>query len=379
MQTKPNKAFTIVELLVAMSLMLVLMALASVIFAAAVRAYRTADSTMEIVRRADAIRQQLSADFGGLQKDAPMAVWFEIVDTDGDGTGDTRYDQIQFFANGDFQAIKPYDSTGDGVPDKTVSGLVSRIQYGHAWQVNTDTGANPWIFEKSYLWVSANNPGAQLLSRRTHLLTSDMTLTYAGVANPFPNTAQFTTGGFSPFGNNLVEYDQLSLVDWQNLVQTTANNNQLLNTCFNNLQNTTTAGRPMIDMKNTNTLHLLLSGHIGEFKVQWAYKSEDQIKNTATGETFGANERFSGVRWWPDYSRGDFYQAGFGAYFDMPGGISGAMVGQWKTVGVWEHQSEAVYFASDFYPKVLKFTFTVYDAKGLFPNGRTFTHIVMID
>ena len=51
MQTKPNKAFTLVELLVAMALLMILTALASLIFSAAVRGYRTADSTMMLAMR----------------------------------------------------------------------------------------------------------------------------------------------------------------------------------------------------------------------------------------------------------------------------------------------------------------------------------------
>jgi len=307
-----------------------------------------------------------------------MAIWFEIVDTDGDGTADTRYDQMQFFANGDFQTIKQYDSNADGLADKTVSGLVARIQYGHAWQVNTATA--PWTFGKSYGWVSSVNPGARLFSRRAHLLTSDLTLTYPGLITPFPNPVQFTTGGFVPLGNTLVEYDQLSLTNWQALVQTQANCNHFLQVCFNNNSaDTATAGRPMIDMKNAETLHLLLSGQISSFQVQWAYRSEDQIKNTTTGETFGVNERFDGVQWWPEYSRGDFYQAGFGAYFNMPGGVSGTMSSSWKTVGVGGHQSDVLDFSPTYYPRAMKFTFTVHDVKGLFPEGRTFTHIVYIE
>jgi type II secretory pathway pseudopilin PulG len=381
MKIKSNNAFTIVELLVAMALVMILMGLSSVVFTTGVKAHRTADSTVEVVRRTEAICQQLSSDFRGLRTDAPMAMWFEIVDTDGDGTADTWYDQIQFFANGDFQTIKQYDSDGNGIPDKTVSGMMARIYYGHGWRMNTMTA--PWTFEENYRWNSASQPGARLLARRAHLLTSDMNLTYSifsGVSSPFPDMSLFTGAGFTAFGNNLVEYDQISLTDWQTLVQTTANCNHFLQVCFNNNSaDAATAGRPIMDMKNAETLHLLMAEEVSSFQIQWAYKSEDQIKNTSTGEMFGVNERFVGVRWWPDYSRGDFYQAGFGAYFNMPGGVSGTMVNSWKTVGVGGHQSEVVYFSPAYFPRAIKFTFTVHDVKGLFPDGRTFTHIVYIE
>jgi hypothetical protein len=35
-------------------------------------------------------------------------------------------------------------------------------------------------------------------------------------------------------------------------------------------------------------------------------------------------------------------------------------------------------FAADFYPKALKFTFTLYDSKGIIEDGRVFTHIVYL-
>ena len=397
MKTKTNKAFTIVELLVAMALVVILMGLSSLVFTTGVKAHRTADSTVEVVRRAESICQELSSDLRGLQTNAPMAIWFEAVDTDGDGNPDTQYDQMQFFANGDFQTIKQYDSNADGFVDKTVSGLVARIYYGHAWQVNTATA--PWTFGKSYGWVSSVDRGARLFSRRAHLLTSDLTLTYPGLVTPFPNPVQFTTGGFPPLGNTLVEYDQLSLMNWQTLVQTQANCDQLLQVCFNDLQNTTTAGRPMIDMKNAETLHLLLSEQISSFQVQWAYKVED-LSTSATAFTpipATSTSYFTGVRWWPSGDpagdgtvNSDFLTMGqtqFGAYFQMPGGSTNTSWYRVKpqateTSGEMASQrcrSQIGYFRQDYYPKAMKFTFTVHDVKGLFPEGRTFTHIVYIE
>ena len=36
-------------------------------------------------------------------------------------------------------------------------------------------------------------------------------------------------------------------------------------------------------------------------------------------------------------------------------------------------------FPPGFLPKALKFTFKIYDSKGIIENGRTFTHIVYLD
>jgi len=344
MNRKPNNAFTIVEMLVAMALAVIVMGLASVIFARAVTAYRKAEAAMEITRRADAICQQLTTDFRGLRKDAPLAVWFER-----DGFG-RHYDQILFFANGNFQTIKQYlyDTNGNGAIDvnakeRTVSGNLSRIYYGHGVEIQTDnTGVN--------IVASVNYPQSGLLSRRAHLLTSDTTLFYKTF-----DMANFNAT-FLPLNNNLLEYDMASLSDWKTVVSDQTNCNRIIQTSLKNNNDPATTGRSTIDIKNyRKTLHLLLSEQVRHFQVQWAYQGID--RNPA--------EVFDGVKWWPDEAA-VFEQ---GIYFNMPGGTTEP---KWDT-------ADNKGFAAGFMPTALKFTFTLYDSKGLFPEGRTFTHIVMID
>lgn len=346
-----KKAFTIVELLVAMGLVVILVALSSLIFAAGVKAHRLADSTIEITRRAEAVSRQLVADVGGLRTDAPLAIWFEHDPATG-----KRYDQILFFANGDFQTMRQYNG-------QTVSGNLSRIYYGHAWGGRVNSGSEPWMWairdDGGYRWFSQTDPGARLLSRRVQLLTSDMTLPpMTMIGHRFPNPNSFTSilgnysqGQFVPYWNNRLEYDQLSLAEWKNLMQDFQNCEQVLLRGFSNQRDAAIAGRPMIDMTNIDTLHLLLSEHISEFKVQWAYKHEDMA---------GVEE----VGWWPQDGAAE---VAFGVYFKMPGDPAG---------DVW---GAAPNFADNFFPRALKFTFTVHDAKGLFPEGKTFTQIVTID
>ncbi len=360
-----KKAFTIVELLVAMGLVVILVALSSLIFAAGVKAHRLADSTIEITRRAEAVSRQLVADVGGLRTDAPLAIWFEHDPATG-----KRYDQILFFANGDFQTMRQYNG-------QTVSGNLSRIYYGHAWQVNTDINAVPTAFTAQYRQSG-------LLSRRAHLLTSNLTLTYPGIPTPFPNgtTPDFFAATFFPYTNNRSEYDQLSLAEWKNLMQTQDNCNQMLQICFNNGTNVSDTGRPMIDMTNIDTLHLLLSEQISEFKVQWAFKSEDLI-DISTGNPFLPDQLFSGLLWWPE--SGDllsFVEQRRGVFFNMPGIVPPPAdvtpPDEWDPVSACKY-SPMIVFSPTYVPRALKFTFTVHDAKGLFPEGKTFTQIVKID
>ena len=64
----------------------------------------------------------------------------------------------------------------------------------------------------------------------------------------------------------------------------------------------------------------------------------------------------------------------FGVYFQMDVRVPSAM---WNPIS--QCRTHNTYFVPTFFPKALKFTFTVYDAKGLYPEGRTFTQIVTID
>lgn len=362
MKTTTDKAFTIVELLVAMTLVVILVALSSVIFAAAVRAHRTADSTIEISRRAEVIAEQLLSDVRGLRKDAPLAIRFERDPATG-----RHYDQILFFANGNFQTINRY-------ADKTVWGNLSRIYYGHAWEVNYTAGT----FLKGYRPNVGALPSSDLLSRRAHVLTSDLELTL------FPDPENFVDT-FVPSANNRLEYDRLALTHWKNLMRNTQNATALLLRNFFNERDMVLTGRPMIDMtqaQKAQTLHLLLSEHISEFKVQWAYKSQDLL-NPETGLPLPENA-FAGVRWWPSEDpagngsvSSDFQSMGaneFGVYFQLPGGT--AMMDWFNAAGC---KTGGFIFRQDFFPRALKFTFTVYDEKGLFPDGRTFTQIVTVE
>ena len=365
--SKLISAFTIVELLVAMTLIVILVALSSVVFAAAVRAHRTADSTIEISRRAEVIAQQLRSDVRGLRKDAPLAIRFER-----DVTTGVHYDQILFFANGNFQTINRDPN------EKTVWGNLSRIYYGHAWEVDYSTRT----FLKGYRPNLGSLPFSDLLSRRAHVLTSDLELTPFPDPEDFENTFLVPSENNLPSKNNRLEYDRLALTHWHNLMRNTQNATALLLRNFFNERDMVVTGRPMIDMTQAQTLHLLLSENISEFKVQWAYKSQDLL-NPETGLPLPENE-FAGVRWWPSEDPAgngsvlsNFQSMGaneFGVYYQLPGGT--AMMDWFSAAGC---KTGGFFFRPDFFPRALKFTFTVYDEKGLFPEGRTFTQIVTVE
>ena len=340
--------FTIIEMLVAIGLLTALLAGSAVIFGISVQAQRTAKATSEISRRLRAITDQLNADFAGLQKDAPLAIWFEY-----DSITNNRHDQILFFADGDFQTTKQYKST-DNTIIGTISGNVARVYYGQADEIDYTNRTNT---EKA---VVNGYKTFNTLARRQHILTDevqDVSSNAKLVMFPDPTNNNFVKT-FIPFrdndpeildddfGNDVFEYDAVPLSWWQGAGNDININgmdfrDRLLTTCF---EITNDIGRPGIDFAAGQTLHMLMAEGVGSFEIQWS---------SPMGQ------------WWPgadpdgDGVDNDF---AFGHYFNMADGVN---LVNW---GVFP-----------FFPRALKFTFTLYDSLGIYESGKRFTHIVYLD
>jgi len=134
-----RKAFTLIELVVAVAILAMVISFAGVIFKVSIGAYRIAIANAEIMRKLRAITDQLNTDFKGVRKDCPIGVYG---------------DHVVFFANGDFQTIRQYtDSSGN---KKTVAGNIACIFYGQT----KNTG----------------KPREKILARRQTILTADSSL-----------------------------------------------------------------------------------------------------------------------------------------------------------------------------------------------------------
>ncbi len=140
-----RKAFTLLELTVAVALLAMMISFAALIFDMSIDTYRTATASAEIMQKLQAITGQLNADFKGLRVSPPgMAkISFENI-------SDVRSDSIVFFANGDFQSTSQYNN-------KTVAGNLAIIYYGLVDANTTD-------------------PRKKVLVRRQAILTSDSDL-----------------------------------------------------------------------------------------------------------------------------------------------------------------------------------------------------------
>lgn len=349
-----KKAFTIIELLVAMALLVILVAISGVVFSAAVKAHRTAAATTEVMARMRAVTEQLEMDIRGLRSDMPVAVWFEY-----DPVTRKRYDQIQFFANGVFQSSRQWDYTrADTTIGTTVlEGNTARVYYGQANNM-TISSSNARTQTRAYKGIvsDARSLGTQqILARRCHLMTQ----LPMPAGKVFPTASTFTASSFvawrdnALYGNDVFEYDNLSLADWKMILDDPAKASHYILTCFNN--------RPGVDLSSADgqSLHMILSQGVGSFAVQRAKWDS----TTSTYKWYPETTDFGASTQWGEYY---YYKA------DTTYTYTSAF--QSSTSG-WFHFTEP--FTTSI--RALKFTFTIYDSKGVFPDGKTFTHIVYLN
>ncbi len=362
-----KRAFTLIELVVAVGLLAMMLVFAGSIFRASIGAQRTAGANADIMQKLRAITDQLNADFKGLRKDAPLLVWFQYDPNTGE-----RFDQIMFFADGDFQSTQPYDDIPPGaafVPADTgvpVVSNVARIYYGQADLFDYQTSPRSRI-EHYYLFNT--------LARRRHLLTADPDV----YAFPTIITPADFFSTFNAFDNDMFEHDSIVLAVWQALFKDADYNSTLISTCFGN--------RPGIDLYNDHKegLHMLLSQQVSSFSVQWGYRFYNPL----------AVPVIDRYLWWPsadmdgdgfDDDPNDFstmqsvhilLDYAFGIYLNLPGGLDPIAFPNWFKPDFAAGSLHS--FGPRFFPDALKFTFTLHDSKGFVRQGQTFTHIVYLD
>jgi hypothetical protein len=250
--------------------------------------------------------------------------------------------------------------------NKPVVGNLARIQYSHAQSIDPRNNAlNDPVNLRDY---------DRLLARRQHISSADTDLN----SWPNPNIINFPAT-FLQNLNDYYEHDLISLSQWQaltnDLTNGSTNVNQIINVCFG------IGSRLIVDLANANTLHLLMTEKVGNFSVQWVYEYSPAptIKN---------------YYWWPsidpdgngNLTDSDFGSSGmssntFGFYFNTASPSS--PVTNWFSPNV----AQGVYYPGSpgnlvtekpAFPQAMKFTFTLYDSRGVFKDGQTFTHIVYI-
>jgi len=343
-----KKGFTLIELVVAIGLLALVGSFAGVIFRAGIETYRVATAEAEIMQKFRAITAQLDADFKGLRKDGEIFIIWAPMDLDppeGDGIADARFDRIMFFASGDFHS---YGQVGG----KVVRGNVARITYMLA-----RTGYTPE--DKAY----NQPPQKRILARTQHILTADEALVGLDLTKLM---------GFWYEWRDYYEFDKITLQDW--LVMRWGNKADILSVITDVAVRpsqtdpsiiespSNIAGGTVVDPEDPGTIHSLLAEGVGQFKIQgwsdeygWVPEDNDVPLLNLTGDP---TQEVAGI-----------------LYNPLHGGIKNLNVAYDPNISMDEEHFNQIPGLG----RALKFTFTLYDSKGVFKNGRTFTHIVYLD
>jgi len=348
-----RRGFTLIELVVAVAILALISSFVGAIFSVSVDSHRTATANAEIMQKLRAITDQLNADFAGLRKDGEIFVVWAAVDTDlalGDPDRYIRFDRIMFFANGDFQAYR----------DGNIRGDVARITYMLANREWGDVEQKPPMIRRE----------ERILTRTQHILTSDPEL------EAWIDPNQLDENGLRNW-RNWKEYDRITMQQWKNMLWEDDKKIALSVEGDVDVDGTGWGGGAVIAPGDANSTHMFLCEGVGEFKIQGWYEAEQ--------------------RWLPEIDDGDFVNLA------IDEGQVGAVIYPYPPYG------GGVYLGGEFYcepdtaegnakfkelqgllneehfneipglGRALKFTFTLYDSKGIIKEGRTFTHIVYLD
>ena len=355
-----KKAFTLVELMVAVGILAIILSFAGIVFNAGIGTYRTAAANAEIMRKLRAITDRLDADFEGLRKDGEIFVVWKQKDItpdfdDCDLDGFERLDRIMFFATGDFQSY--------GTP--MIRGNLARISY--------------MLATRGGLPAESQQPRSErVLARTQHILTADADAPWTLDPNSFTDTDPMWYDW-----HNRYEHDKIpplggSLEEWKHVPW---DQKEDMLTVITDVNVGSSAVSPdfrgaHVDPQDSSTIHMLLCEGVGEFKIQgWSYDSVKSMDWRWIPEV--DPNRYDGT-----LNDSDFFLG----TTDVPGVLYPyrAFPGKW---GVRIKNlpfppmavSEANFNIIPGLGRALKFTFTLFDSKGIIEQGRTFTHIVYLD
>jgi prepilin-type N-terminal cleavage/methylation domain-containing protein len=359
-----KKAFTLIELVVAVGILAMVLSFASVIFRVSIGSHRTAVANTEIMQKLRAITDQLNADFKGLRKDGEIFVaWVATTAPAADPTNPSayeRFDRIMFFSDGDFQSYGT---------NPMVRGNVARVCY--------------MLAKQDGVWPYAQDRERRILARTQHILTDD-----SGLAD-FLDPATFTTAEW--FGwNNRYEYDKISLEEWKNRFAWSEKVDMLSVITAIRVEGTVPDERligAVVNPANPDSIHMLVCEGVGEFKVQgWHDGLRRWIPEVdPDGDGSLADTDFflaaGGDRLDPEHVPGVLYPyppfgaAILGGQFECD---LGTVAGQQKFLQLQSLLNQQHFNEIPGLGRALKFTFTLYDSKGIIEGGRTFTHIVYL-
>ncbi len=359
-----RKAFTITELLVAVGLLAAIIAASALVFSQAVKTHRTSQATAELNRKFQAITHQIKSDISGLRKNGEIAIiWQPVYDSDKQVF--YHFDRMHFFANGNFT----------GYHDPDLVGNVARISYSIAKYVDNNGNSVPphtyTIDPASNFEQRQNERNSRILARTQHIMMFDNTLTEFPELNPLEVT-QFTDENFN------FEYDWypgISLRSWINIPSDEEKADMLsVITGVTVNPSTITDQGPQIDIQDQSTYHMLLCEDVVSFRIQGWLPSQK--------------------RWYPQINpdgddTGDFSDSDYYLIDGQPSheNLIGIIRPSLNSAGYTSQTlniSSAVLDDGPFEDipvlgNALKFTFTLYDSRGIFPDGKVFSYIIYIN
>jgi prepilin-type N-terminal cleavage/methylation domain-containing protein len=113
---------------------------------------------------------------------------------------------------------------------------------------------------------------------------------------------------------------------------------------------------PYINTADSNTLGRLFCENAGQFKIEWSDGYSRDLNGAIAWFGFGLTRKV-------------------GAPPSIPADMRYSSI---ESVGSYYRATWQPSTSADLWPKALKFTFTLYDSRGVFKGGQTFTHIVYI-
>ena len=280
------KAFTLIELVVAIAILVMVISFAGIIFKVSIGSHRTAAANADIMQKLRAITDQLNSDFRGLGKDGYLIIRSDLLSgrveymNTNTAPSDFRADRIFYFTTGDFQSWFSPDRSN-----------ISKVYFGH-----------------DRLSLDPTLPVPVPVSQWS--LARDIKLVTPGLP--------------------LIDSNSISYVEFRtNVPATVIDANNLL-----------IYGIPIDIQFDANDIRGLMCRNVGEIKIEW---------------TIGERTANDMILWYG---------------FSRPAGIVVEDPGP-PYVAAW-----TPLIPRRDWPKALKFTFTLYDSKGILGRGRKFTHIV---
>ena len=334
----------LVELLVAVGILAVVMSFASVIFKVSVGVHRTAIANAEIMQKLRAITNQLNTDLKGIRKDGEIFVVWVTAQKPNTNPNDShsyeRFDRIMFFADGDFQSYGT---------NPIIRGNTARICY--------------MLAKRGNFKAQVQDRTKRVLARNLHILTDDTSLADFADPNTFSDTQWYEW-------NNRYEYDKISLEGWKNIAW--ENKMNMLSAITDIQVGTSSVSKAIrgvaVEPADANSIHMLLCEGVGELKIQGWYDAQQ--------------------RWVPEIDPdGDGDLADTHFFLTEPNRVPGVLypyppngLVNMNTINYPRTQVDEAHFNNiPGLGRAIKFTFTLYDSKGIIKKGMIFTHIVYLD